>query len=179
MAADAVSATVKDACRVNGSRNISHGINESSSPCIIRNNNSISRGINESSSPRISSGTSNISNRSRNRSEFAVQQVWVFELSSLHSTCRALIGTMRSKSSMVMSELGKLSIKRRGGYRPDASSSYNTGNHSTFVAVSSWRYILVLKSMWRSRALNLSCVYMENHLAFLVCTVHILQYFII
>ena len=178
MAADAVSAMVKVACRISGSRNISHGISESSSPCISRNNSSISRGINESSSPRISSGTSNISNRSHNRSEFAVQQVWVFELSSLHSTCRALIGTMRSKSSMMTSELGKLSIKRRGGYRPNASSSYNTGNHSTFVAVSWWRYIspqnLVLKSTWRSRALNLSCVYMENHLAFLVCTVHML-----
>ena len=60
MAADAASATR----RINGSRNISRGISESSSPRISRNNSSISRGINESSN--ISSGTSNISNRSRN-----------------------------------------------------------------------------------------------------------------
>ena len=62
MAADAASATVKVARRINGSRNIS----ESRSPCISRNNSSISRGISESSN--ISSGTSNISNRSRNSS---------------------------------------------------------------------------------------------------------------
>ena len=69
MATDAASATVKVARRINGSRNISRGISESSSPRISRNNSSISRGISESSSPRISSnissGTSNISNRSR------------------------------------------------------------------------------------------------------------------
>ena len=83
MAADAATATVKVARRINGSRNISRGISESSSPRISRNrssisrgissnNSSISRGISESSSPRnssiISSGTSNISNRSRNSS---------------------------------------------------------------------------------------------------------------
>ena len=72
MAADAASATVKVARRINGSRNISRGISESSSPRISRNNSSISRGISESSSPRISnnisSDTSNISNRSRNSS---------------------------------------------------------------------------------------------------------------
>ena len=72
MAADAASATVKVARRINGSRNISRGISESSSPRISRNNSSISRDIHESSSPRISSnissGTSNISNRSRNSS---------------------------------------------------------------------------------------------------------------
>ena len=72
MAADAASATVKVTHRINGSRNISRGISESSSPRISRNNSSISRGISESSSPRISSnissGTSNISNRSRNSS---------------------------------------------------------------------------------------------------------------
>ena len=68
MAADAASATVKVARRINGSRNIS----ESRSPRISRNSSSISRGISESSSPRISSstssGTSNISNRNRNSS---------------------------------------------------------------------------------------------------------------
>ena len=72
MAADAASVTVKVAHRINGSRNISRGISESSSPRISRNNSSISRGISESSSPRInsniSSGTSNISDRSRNSS---------------------------------------------------------------------------------------------------------------
>ena len=62
MAADAASATVNIARRINGSRNISRGISESSSPHISRNNSSIGRGINESSN--ISSGTSNISNRS-------------------------------------------------------------------------------------------------------------------
>ena len=80
MAADAARATVTVAHRINGNRNISRGISESSSPRISRNSNSISRGISsnnssisrgisESSSPRnssiISSGTSNISNRSR------------------------------------------------------------------------------------------------------------------
>ena len=64
MAADAASATVEVARRINGSRNISRGISESSSPRISRNNSSISGGINESSN--ISSGTSNTSNRSRN-----------------------------------------------------------------------------------------------------------------
>ena len=44
MAADAASATVKVARRINGSRNISGGISESSSPRISRNNSSISRG---------------------------------------------------------------------------------------------------------------------------------------
>ena len=72
MAADAASATVKVARRINDSRNISRGINENISLRITRNNSSISRGISESSSPRISnnisSGTSNISNRSRNSS---------------------------------------------------------------------------------------------------------------
>ena len=72
MAADAASATVKVARRMNGSRNISPGISESSSPRISRNNSSISRGISKSSSPRISSiissGTSNISNKRRNSS---------------------------------------------------------------------------------------------------------------
>ena len=71
MAADAASATVKVACRINGSRNISRGISESSSPRISRNNSSISRGINESSSPRISG---NISNRSRNRSSIVISR---------------------------------------------------------------------------------------------------------
>ena len=56
IAADAASATVKVARRINGSRNISGGISESSSPRISRNNSSISR------------GTSNISNRSRDSS---------------------------------------------------------------------------------------------------------------
>ena len=65
MAADAASATVKVAHRINGSRNISRGISESSSPRITRNNSSTSRGISKSRSPRISS---NISNRSRNSS---------------------------------------------------------------------------------------------------------------
>ena len=72
MAADAASATVKVARRINDSRNISRGISESSSPRISRNNSSISRGISESSSPRISSnissGTSDTSIRSRNSS---------------------------------------------------------------------------------------------------------------
>ena len=78
MAADAASATVKVACRINGSRNISRGISESSSLRISRNNSSISRGINESSSPRISSdissGTRNISNRSRNKSSSVISR---------------------------------------------------------------------------------------------------------
>ena len=72
MEADAASATVKVARRINGSRTISRDISVSSSPRIRRNDNSISRGIGESSSPRISSnissGTSNISNRGRNSS---------------------------------------------------------------------------------------------------------------
>ena len=72
MAADAASATVKVARRINGSRNISRGITESISRDISRNNSITSRGIRESSSPRISnnisSDTSNISNRSRNSS---------------------------------------------------------------------------------------------------------------
>ena len=42
---------------------------------------------------------------------------------------------MRSKTSMMASELRKLSLKRRGGYRPSASDSYDTGNRSNFVAV--------------------------------------------
>ena len=62
----------KVARRINGSRNISRVISESSSPRISRNNSRISCGISESSSPRISSnissGTSNISNKSRNSS---------------------------------------------------------------------------------------------------------------
>ena len=68
MAADAVSATVKVARRINGSRNnssITRGASESS-PRISRSS-SISRDISERS-PRISSGTSNISDRTRNRS---------------------------------------------------------------------------------------------------------------
>ena len=79
MVADAASATVKVARRINGGRNISErrspriSRNSSSISRGIRSNNSnISRGISESSSPRISSnissGASNISNRSRNRS---------------------------------------------------------------------------------------------------------------
>ncbi|CAM9306331.1 unnamed protein product, partial [Ascophyllum nodosum] len=99
MAANAASATVKVARRINSSRNISRGISESSSPRISRNNSSnISRGISESSSPRISRnnssishgisrnnsrisrGTSNISSRSRNSSTRGVSR------SSLHST---------------------------------------------------------------------------------------------
>ena len=52
MAADAASATVKVARRINGSRNISRGISESSSPRISCNNSSISRGISENSSTR-------------------------------------------------------------------------------------------------------------------------------
>ena len=39
--------------RIKGSRNISRGLSESSSPRFSRNNSSISRGISESSSPRI------------------------------------------------------------------------------------------------------------------------------
>ena len=69
MAADAASATVKFARRINSSRNISRGISESSSPHISCNNISISRGTSESSpgiSSNINSGTSNISDRSRN-----------------------------------------------------------------------------------------------------------------
>ena len=53
MTADAASATVKVARQINGSRNISRGTSESSSPRIISN---------------ISSGTTNISIRSRNGS---------------------------------------------------------------------------------------------------------------
>ena len=63
MAADAASATVKVARRINGSRNISRGISESSSPRISRNNSSSPH-----ISSNISSGTSNISNKSRNSS---------------------------------------------------------------------------------------------------------------
>ena len=79
--ADAASATVKVARRINGSRNISSNSrnissNSRNSSSISRgissNNRDISRGIRESSSPRISrnisSGTSNISNRSRSSS---------------------------------------------------------------------------------------------------------------
>ena len=74
MAADAASATVEVARRINGSRNISSNSRNSSSISrgISSNNRNISRGIRESSSPlisrNISSGTSNISNRSRNSS---------------------------------------------------------------------------------------------------------------
>ena len=50
MAADAASATVKVARRINGSRNISRGISESSNPRISRNNSSISRGISRNNS---------------------------------------------------------------------------------------------------------------------------------
>ena len=67
MAADAASATVKVARRINGSRNISRDISESSSPRISCNNSSISRGISRNKSS-ISRGTSNISNRSRKSS---------------------------------------------------------------------------------------------------------------
>ena len=99
MAADAASATVKVARRINGSRNISCGISESSSPCISSNNSnirrgisgnssSISRGITESSSPRISnnisSDTSNVSNRSRNSSTRGIRRD--ISRSSPHST---------------------------------------------------------------------------------------------
>ena len=78
MASDAASATVTVARRINGSRNISRGISESSISRISRNNSSINRGISESSSPRISSnisnGTSNISNRSRNSSNRGISR---------------------------------------------------------------------------------------------------------
>ena len=72
-----VTDVAKAARRINGSRNISRGISESSIPRISRDNSCISRGISrnnssiihgisESSSPRISSnissGPSNISN---------------------------------------------------------------------------------------------------------------------
>ena len=75
MAADAANSTVKVARRINGSRNISRGISESSSPRISRNNSSISRGTSESS-PRISSSsdTSNISDRNRNSSTSGISR---------------------------------------------------------------------------------------------------------
>ena len=60
MVADAASATVKVAIRINGSRNISRGISESSSPRISRNNSSISRGISRNNSS-TSRGTRGIS----------------------------------------------------------------------------------------------------------------------
>ena len=71
MAADAASATVKVARRINGSRNISRGISKSSSTRISRNNSRINRGTRKSgprTSSSISSGTSNISDRNRNSS---------------------------------------------------------------------------------------------------------------
>ena len=87
MTADAASVTVKAARRINGSRNISRSIRESSSPRISCNNSSISRSISDSSSPRISSnissGTSNINDRSRNSSTRGINRD--ISRSSLHS----------------------------------------------------------------------------------------------
>ena len=76
MVAAAASATIAVAGRISRSRNISHGISESSSPRISRNNSSISRGTNESSprvSRNISNGPSNISDRNRNSSTSGIR----------------------------------------------------------------------------------------------------------
>ena len=42
---------------------------------------------------------------------------------------------MRSNTFMMTSELRKSLIKRRGGYRLNASDSYDRGKRSNFVAV--------------------------------------------
>ena len=76
IAVDAASATVKVACRISDSRNISRNISESS-PRISRNNSSISRGTSESSpriSSNVSSGISNISDRNRNSSTSGISR---------------------------------------------------------------------------------------------------------
>ena len=76
MAADAVSATVKGARRISGSRNISRGISESS-PRISHNNSNISRGTSKSSTrirSNISICTSNITDRNRNSSTSGISR---------------------------------------------------------------------------------------------------------
>ena len=64
-------------------------------------------------------------------SMFAVEQVGVSELDTLRSTYTILGSTMCCNTSMMTSELGRRLIQRRGGYRPNASGSCNTGNRST------------------------------------------------
>ena len=56
---------------------------------------------------------------------FAVEQVGVSELDTLRSTYTILGSTMRCNTSMMTSELGRRLMKRRGGYRPNASDNYN------------------------------------------------------
>ena len=64
-------------------------------------------------------------------SMFAVEQVGVSELDTLRSTYTILGSTTRCNTSMMTSELGRRLIKRRGGYRPNASENYITGNRAT------------------------------------------------
>ena len=62
-----------------------------------------------------------ITRECRHSSELAVQLVGVSEFNALRSTFTIPDSTMRINTSMMMSELGKLLIKWRGGYRPNAS----------------------------------------------------------
>ena len=64
-------------------------------------------------------------------SMFAVEQVGVSEFDILRSTYTILGSTTLFNTSTMTSELGRRLIKRRGGYRPNASDNYNTGNRAT------------------------------------------------
>ena len=57
----------------------------------------------------------------RNSSKSAVEQVGVSELDSLRSTFTILGSIMRCNTSIVTSELGKMLMTRRKGYRPNVS----------------------------------------------------------
>ena len=96
MAADAASATVKVARRINGSRNISRGTSESS-PRISRNNSSISPGTSNISYRSRNSSTSGISHDISRSSPHSIQEdgvhhafVWCGQHGHFLSECRAV-----------------------------------------------------------------------------------------
>ena len=82
---------------------------------------------------QISTRKGSITRAYSKSSMFAIEQVGVSELDTLriNSTYTVLGGTMRCNTSMMTSELGRRLIKRRGGYRPNASDNYNTRNRAT------------------------------------------------
>ena len=80
---------------------------------------------------QISTRKGSITRAYSKSSMFAIEQVGVSELDTLRSTYTILGSTMRCDTSMMTSELGRRLIKRRGGYRPNASDNYNTGNRAT------------------------------------------------
>ena len=80
---------------------------------------------------QISTRKGSITRAYSKSSMFAVEQVGVSELDTLRSTYTILGSTTRCNTYMMTSELGGRLIKRRGGYRPNASDNYNTGNRAT------------------------------------------------